>query len=216
MCVDASDDTTIPIKTMWLGFVLTWLNALFAATGDARPLDVAELIIYNTGSAPPPQLAYATNETTLFVNFFGESEQRLRVGMVGVRATQRTKYPRSGEIELRIDPSERAVFTVAIRIPAWARGQVTWSDRYRFENPDVPASTVIVNGQTVRMTFDRGFARVLREWRAGDVLHIYFPMPEHQVVPAEPGCAAMQRGPLISCRGRRTRRGRNRRRRTRL
>jgi DUF1680 family protein len=144
---------------------------------------------------------YFANETTLFVNFYGASEQQLQVGTVAVRASQRTHYPSEGDVELRIEPAQRAVFTVAIRIPAWARGQLTWSSRHRFENPDVPASTVIVNGQAVRMTFDRGFARVLREWRSGDVVHIHFPTPVHRVVPPEPGCATIQRGPLISCQG---------------
>ena len=192
----------IQLRTMWLVFVLVWLNGLFAATGDARPLDLAELLIYNSGhTSPPPQFIYAATDTTLFVNFFAASERPLRVGGVGVRVSQRTDFPRNGEIELRIEPDERAIFTLAVRIPAWARGQITWSDRYRFELPDVPASTLIVNGQAVRMTFDRGFAKVTREWRTGDVVHIYFPMPEHRVLPVDTGCGAMQRGPIISCQG---------------
>jgi DUF1680 family protein len=187
---------------MWLPFVLAWLNGLFAATGDARPLDLAEILIYNTGhTVPPAPLIYATTDTTLFVNFFAASEQHLRVGKTGVRVSQRTEFPRNGEIELRVEPGERAIFTLAVRTPGWTRGQLTWSDRYRFEFPDVSASTLIVNGQTVRMTFDRGFAKVTREWRSGDVVHIYFPMPEHRVLPVETRCGAIQRGPIITCRG---------------
>src|ERR687892_1582503 len=112
---------------MPLLLVLLWLNALFAATGDARPLDLAELLIYNTGhTAPPPELIYATNDTTLFVNLFATSEQSLRVGNTNVRATQRTDFARNGDIELRIEPDQRGVFTLAVRIPAWARGQLSW------------------------------------------------------------------------------------------
>jgi DUF1680 family protein len=186
---------------MWLAFVLAWLNGLFTTTGDARPLDLAELLIYNSGTSPPAHFIYATAGTTLFVNFFATGEQLLGVDNVAVRASQRTQFPRNGDIELRIEPDQRAIFTLAVRIPAWARGELVWSDRYRFELPDVPASTLIVNGQAVRMTFERGFAKVTREWRSGDVVHIYFPMPEHRVLPAQAGCPAMQRGPLIVCRG---------------
>lgn len=187
---------------MWLLFVLAWLNNLALATGDARPLDLAELLIYNSGSAaPPPQFIYAVNDTTLFVNLFAADEQQLRVGKTAVRASQRTAFPRDGNIELRLEPAERTIFTLAVRIPAWARGEVVWSDRFRFERPDVPASTLIVNGQAVRMSFDRGFAKVTREWRSGDVVHIYFPMPEHQVLPRHSACGAIQQGPLITCRG---------------
>ena len=191
----------IQLRAMWLAFVLAWLNGLFTTTGDARPLDLAELLIYNSGTAPPPRFIYAAADMTLFVNFFAAGEQHLRVGDVGVRAAQRTEFPRNGEIELRIEPDRRAVFTIAVRIPAWARGQLTWSDRYRFDMPDVPATTLIVNGQAVRMMFERGFAKVTREWRSGDVVHVYFPMPEHRLLPADAGCDAAQRGPLIFCRG---------------
>ena len=195
-------DPMIQLRAMWLLFVLAWLNNLALATGDARPLDLAELLIYNSGSAaPPPQFIYAANDTTLFVNLFAASEQHLRVGKTAVGASQRTDFPRTGEIELRIEPAARAIFTLAVRIPAWARGQVIWSDRYRFELPDVPASTLIVNGQAVRIAFDRGFAKVTREWRSGDVVHVYFPMPEHQLLPRDSSCGAIQRGPRITCRG---------------
>ena len=187
---------------MPLLFLLLWLNALFLATGDARPLDLAELLIYNSGNAaPPPQFVYAAHDQTLFVNFFATSEQYLRVGREAVRASQRTEFPRSSDIELRIEPDKPMIFTLAVRLPAWSLGQVTWSDRYRFEYPEVAASTLIVNGQAVRMTLDRGFAKVTREWRSGDVVHVYFPMPEHRLLPIDARCGAVQRGPIISCRG---------------
>jgi hypothetical protein len=55
---------------MWLGLLLTWLNVLFALTGSAWPLDLAELILYNAGQAAPSgHLVYAEHQTTLFVKF---------------------------------------------------------------------------------------------------------------------------------------------------
>jgi DUF1680 family protein len=54
----------------------------------------------------------------------------------------------------------------------------------------------------VRVTRDRGFARITREWRSGDVVHVYLPMPVQRVV-AHPAVAdardriALQRGPLV-------------------
>src|SRR5262245_44747931 len=187
---------------MWLAFVLAWLNALSTATGDARPLDIAELLAYNTGhAAPPSHLIYASSESTLSLNFFVPSETSLLVGSTRVRVSQHTDYPAGGEIEVRIEPDARASFTVAIRIPSWARGELIWSDRYKFELPDVAASTVTVNGQAVRIEFDRGFAKATREWRSGDVIHVYFPMPLHHVIPRDTSCNAVQRGPLIWCEG---------------
>ncbi len=189
---------------MWLGIVLAWLHAAFAVSGDARPLDLAELIVYNLArTGPPSHLIYAQQETTLFVNFFTAGQDLVRVEGRVVRVTQRTAYPRDGNIELRIEPDTRAIFTIAVRFPGWTRGQLPWGDRYHFESSEMPPPTLIVNGDTVRMTFDRGFAKVRREWRSGDVVHVYLPMPEHRVLPRapdqNPSCGVKQRGPMVWC-----------------
>jgi uncharacterized protein len=149
-----------------------------------------------------PGLMYATSDTTAFVNLFGSSEARLTVAGAAVRLTQRTAYPWDGEIELRVEPAARHTFALAVRIPSWARGRPVESDLYRFHEPEVPAPTVIVNGEAVRVRVERGFARVTREWRTGDVVHIYLPMPVHRVrahaaVAENRGRAAIQRGPLV-------------------
>jgi DUF1680 family protein len=149
-----------------------------------------------------PGLVYAQDDTTLFVGLFAASEARTRIGDVPLRVTQRTNYPWSGDIEIRIEPDRRSIFTVAVRFPGWSRGHPVASDLYRFHQPDGPAPTLIVNGQTVQATLERGFVRVTREWRAGDVIHVYLPMPVHRVLAHEAveengGRAALQRGPLV-------------------
>jgi hypothetical protein len=160
---------------MWLSLLLIWLDVLFAVSGTAWPLDLAELIVYNAGQAAPSgDLVYAGHQTTLFVKFFVAREQVIRVADTLVRVGQRTEYPRSGDIELRIEPDRPAMFTIAVRFPGWTRGQLPWGDRSRFENADMPAPTLMVNSEAVHMTFDRGFAKVTREWRSGDVIHIFF------------------------------------------
>jgi uncharacterized protein len=131
-------------------------------------------------------------------------EEVIRVADTLVRVGQRTEYPRSGDIELRIEPVRPAIFTIAVRFPGWTRGQLPWGDRFRFENADMPAPTLMVNSEAVPMTFDRGFAKVTREWRSGDVIHVFFPMPEQRLL-AQAGdrdasCRLFQRGPIVWCR----------------
>lgn len=220
-----------------------WASRMFRLTGEARYLDVAELVLYNgalsgvsaSGDrffyqnplasdgkvarrayfdvaccpanltrtlARLPGLMYATSASTLYVTLYGSSEAQLAVGGTRVRLTERTNYPWQGDIELRVEPEKTVAFTLALRIPGWTRGQVVASDLYRVHDPNVPAPTAVVNGQAVRMVLDRDFARITRAWRAGDVVHIYFPMPVHRVL-AHPavidarGRAAFQRGPLV-------------------
>jgi hypothetical protein len=149
-----------------------------------------------------PGLMYATDDTTVYLNVFGASEARLTVAGTGVRLTQRTDYPWDGDFEIRVEPERAATFTVAIRIPGWARGKAVDSDLYRFSDPDVPAPTAIVNGNAVPVTFDRGFARISRSWRTGEVIHLHLPMPvqrvlAHDSITANRGRAAFQRGPLV-------------------
>ena len=119
-----------------------------------------------------------------------------------VRLTTRTPYPWDGGIELRVEPSATATFTVALRVPGWTQGRLVDSDLYRPVDTNLPAATAVVNGRAVRIAVDRGFARITREWRSGDVIHMYFPMPvqrlqAHPAVVDARGRIALQRGPLV-------------------
>ena len=149
-----------------------------------------------------PGLMYATSGTTIYLTLYGSSEARLTIAGVPIRLTQRAMYPWDGEIELRVEPEKTTTATLALRLPGWAQGRPVDSDLYRMVDPNVPTPTAVVNGQALRMAFDRGFARITREWRSGDVVHIYFPMPVQRVV-AHPAVAdttgrvALQRGPLV-------------------
>jgi DUF1680 family protein len=149
-----------------------------------------------------PGLLYASSESTMYVLFYASSQARLTVGGVPFRLTARTAYPWGGDIELRVEPDKTTTATLALRVPGWSRGALVNSDLYRMADTNLPTPTAIVNGQAVRMGFDRGFARITREWRSGDVVHIYFPMPVQRIV-AHPAVAdatgrvALQRGPLI-------------------
>lgn len=150
----------------------------------------------------PSGLIYGQSNDTLFVGLFAASEAQLQLTGTRVRVTQRTRYPWDGEFEMRVEPDAPTTFNVAIRIPAWTRGAPVAGDRYRFHDPDIPAPTLLVNGQTVRVKIDRGFARFSREWRRGDVLHLYFPMRIQRVLSVSTDAdnrarAAIQRGPLV-------------------
>ena len=129
-----------------------------------------------------PGLMYASEGSTMYVTLYGSSEARLTIGGTPIRLTQRTRYPWDGDIELRVEPDKTTTATLAVHIPGWAQGRLVNSDLYRMVDSNLPTPTAMVNGQAVRMTLDRGFARITREWRSGDVVHIYFPMPVQRLV----------------------------------
>ena len=63
-------------------------------------------------------------------------------------------------------------------------------------------STLRVNGQAVPVALEKGYARLDRSWKAGDVIELGLPMPVRRVaanasVDADEGRVALQRGPLV-------------------
>jgi DUF1680 family protein len=242
------DDYELPNRTAYTETCAAigleqWASRMFRLTGEAKYLDVAELVLYNgalsgvsaSGDrffyqnplasngkversayfevaccpanlartlASLPGLLYAASDSTIYLNLFASSEARTNLGGTPVTLTQRTNFPWDGDIELRVEPEKSTSFTVAIRMPGWSLGRPVESDLYKFDQGDTPAPTAIVNGEAVRIRVERGFARIAREWRSGDVVHVYFPMPVQRVL-AHPGViddrsrAAFQRGPLV-------------------
>jgi DUF1680 family protein len=84
------------------------------------------------------------------------------------------------------------------------------SERGRSNGPNVASgfsrtsATLSINGKPLRLTVDKGFARLHRVWRKGDVVVLDLPMPIRRVVADERvaedrGKAAIQRGPIVYC-----------------
>ncbi|MFZ9681631.1 MAG: glycoside hydrolase family 127 protein, partial [Cephaloticoccus sp.] len=100
-----------------------------------------------------------------------------------------TDYPWDGRVKVAVHPAAATRFTLRLRLPGWC------------VNP-----TVQVNGSAVALAANTrtGYVHLAREWRAGDVVELDFPMPV-QRVRAHPqvvhalGCVALQRGPMVYC-----------------
>lgn len=92
-----------------------------------------------------------------------------------------TGYPWSGEVVVRVRSCDDTPRSLALRIPAWARGAT-------------------LDGQPV----EPGYARVERVWQAGDELRLRLPMAPRWTFPdprvdAVRGCVAAERGPIVYC-----------------
>jgi hypothetical protein len=76
------------------------------------------------------------------------------------------------------------------------------SDLYRFADASDEKVTLRVNGQPASLSLEKGYARLDRSWKAGDVVELGLPMPvrrvaAHPSVEADEGRLALQRGPLV-------------------
>ena len=97
-----------------------------------------------------------------------------------------SRYPWEGNIDISVDTP--GTFALNLRIPTWAFGA-------KLEIGDFAVDVPIQVG---------GYATIEREWRAGDTVHLSFPMTvrrivSHPAVLENTGRIALRRGPLLYC-----------------
>ncbi|GGA87608.1 hypothetical protein GCM10011491_14150 [Brucella endophytica] len=132
---------------------------------------------------------YAVAEDEIAVHLYGESKAHFEISGAKIDLTQKTRYPWDGAIRFEIAADRAARFTLSLRIPGWAHG-----------------ASVKVNGEALDLasvTVD-GYARIEREWRAGDHVDLDIPLiPRalwaNPLVRQDAGRAALMRGPLVYC-----------------
>ena len=135
-----------------------------------------------------PGYVYAVGEEGVFVNLYAAGTTKIALGDNSVALTQKTDYPWNGRVELTVAPRKSAEFSVCLRIPGWCDG-----------------AKLAINGEPVQtLDVSRGYARLRRQWRAGDAIQLDLPMPirrieAHPSVKADLGRVAIQRGPIVYC-----------------
>jgi len=111
---------------------------------------------------------------------YGPSRVDARAGDGVLTAiVQETEYPFRDSIRMEVHPERAATFPLLLRIPAWAE-----------------RAAVSVNGVDQAAVEAGGYFRIEREWRAGDVVDIRFPM----ALAAERDyrdSVVLRRGPMI-------------------
>lgn len=130
---------------------------------------------------------FSTSDEGVAVHLYGGAEAELPVGARKVTIRETSRYPWSGDIAIAVEPDRPAEFDLRLRIPEWAQD-----------------ATVSVNGESVGLSVERGYARLRRLWAAGDEVRLRLPMPAerlyaHPKVRADFGRVALRRGPLIYC-----------------
>lgn len=149
--------------------------------------------------------AYATRGKELYVNLFMSGSATAMVAGTPVRLRQETDYPWTGRVKLTLaEVSSSEEFALQVRIPGWARNQPVASDLYRYDDGLTPKVRLTVNGQDAPLNVVKGYARVSRQWKAGDTLVLDLDMPvrrvvSHPLVKANQDRFAVERGPVVYC-----------------
>ncbi len=93
-----------------------------------------------------------------------------------VTLVQETAYPWDGGIILKVDPESPLDFTLFIRIPGWARGELLPGGLYHYlEDETLPEEELIlkVNGRRIhKINMKRGYAIIDRKWKKGDRVEV--------------------------------------------
>ncbi len=149
-------------------------------------------------------LIYAQASHALYVNLFIASRSKVTVDGVPVSLTQETRYPWDGTIRLTLSPAAASQFALFVRIPGWARNQPMPGGLYRYLPAPQEKFVLTVNGRPAAFTTAKGYARINREWQAGDTIQLDLPMPVRRVVAMKQvaddrGLVALERGPLVFC-----------------
>jgi uncharacterized protein len=123
-----------------------------------------------------------TDATGLYVNLYVPGQVSWHQGGALCGLSIQTDYPYAGSIDLTVQLPSPQVFTLYVRIPAWAQGAV-----------------VQVNGRSALTPQPGTFAAVRREWRSGDRLELELPLPLRlqSVDPEHPDTVALLAGPLV-------------------
>jgi DUF1680 family protein len=132
---------------------------------------------------------HSVQDDGLAVHLYTDCSLETNVAGTKLSLAMKTDYPWDGKVSIEVNPAAAATFTLRLRLPGWC-----------------PTPTASVNGESVEIAaHDRqGYLHLEREWQAGDVVTLDFPMSVQRVrahphVNHDVGCVALQRGPLVLC-----------------
>jgi DUF1680 family protein len=151
-----------------------------------------------------PGYMYAVKDNNIYVNLFNGNTSNISVGGKTVTLEEETQYPWNGDITIKVIGNKAKNFNMMIRIPGWVRNQVVPSDLYKYDDNVKLGYMISVNGKNVEGNIDKGYVKIARDWKKGDVISIHFDMQPRIVVANnkvadDKGKVAIERGPLVYC-----------------
>ncbi|RCR70704.1 glycoside hydrolase family 127 protein [Larkinella punicea] len=151
-----------------------------------------------------PGYIYALRNNELFINLFADSQTEVTMNGVPVNIQQQSNYPWDGAIKMTVSPKKAVAFPLLIRVPGWATNQPMPGDLYRYVTQNAPLVKLTINGKVTPVSVEKGYLKLYRTWKTGDVLTLTFDMPVREVVANEKvkatkGKVAIERGPIVYC-----------------
>jgi DUF1680 family protein len=151
-----------------------------------------------------PGYIYAATDDGIYVNLYVGSEAVVGLKENTVSLKQETRYPWEGKVRITVAPAQETEFTLFVRIPEWALNRPVPGDLYRYIGTADERPMLSVNNENIAVDVIKGYARLHRLWKDGDVIELDLPMPvrrvlSHPNVAEDVGKVALERGPLVYC-----------------
>ncbi|MTI28852.1 glycoside hydrolase family 127 protein, partial [Fulvivirga kasyanovii] len=149
-----------------------------------------------------PGLIYSKHEDSIYVNLYASSKATIEIESNTISLVQETDYPWNGVVNIRIDPKEKAPFTLKLRVPGWARNEVLPTDLYSYKEAAHTTGSVLINGKRQNIAHEEEYVSITREWEAGDVVTLELPMEiqkvvSHDSIAQNRGKVALEYGPIV-------------------
>lgn len=149
-----------------------------------------------------PGYIYAKKGREVYINLFAENDAFLAIEGDSLHISQETNYPWNGQVDLKLIPEKAMKFTLKVRIPIWARGEVLPGDLYHYDDQNDTGFTLTVNGEPASYEMQKGYAVMQRKWHKNDRVSLNLKMEPRTVlandsVKADQGKFAIQRGPIV-------------------
>ncbi len=149
-----------------------------------------------------PGYIYAQDAGAVYVNLFIGCQARVAAGGRNVVLRQKTRYPWDGSVSIAVEPDGDRAFDLCVRVPGWCQGKASADALYQVEGlPEQGAFRLRVNGTEFQPVVRKGYARIHRTWKPGDLVDVIMEMPVRRVrapgVPADKGLVALKRGPVV-------------------
>lgn len=152
-----------------------------------------------------PGMMYAYTDDEIYCTFYAGTSTVVPLKKGKVSVTQQTEYPFDETIRFEINPEGKSQkFAMHLRIPTWADTQFVPGKLYSYVNARPADWKLLVNGEEVEATPEKGFVTIDRTWKQGDRVELRLPMDVHfnkalPQVEADRGRLCVTRGPLVYC-----------------
>lgn len=130
-----------------------------------------------------PQVAYQVQDDCIKVNLYTPSEVLISLDKnKSVQLIQETDYPMANQTKITVNPQKEAVFTLALRIPAWSE-----------------KTEIKINGEAFKVPIEKGsYCLIKRKWKKED--KVLLTLDLRSKVIKQNHMQAIVRGPVVLAR----------------